>query len=73
MEINAFMSCAVSQLRYVVADHSPSIHPLFIRSLNVTEHLNVTTLLGDNINPSPVAGLRPRRSRLFLENIGVAS
>ena len=43
----------------------PSIHPLFIRSLNVPEHLNVTTFLGGGIRSSFVAG-RVAASVFFL-------
>ena len=43
-----------------------TVYHLLIRLLSLPELLNVTTLLGDNINPSPVDGLRPRRSRLSL-------
>ena len=56
----------LSCFRYVVVHRFPSIYLLFIRSLKFAEHLNVTTLLGDNIRSSPVAGLRSLRCFLFL-------
>jgi hypothetical protein len=43
----------------------------FTFSLNLPEHLNVTTRRSDSIKSEPVAGLRPRRLPLFLtQNFG---
>jgi len=39
---------------------------LLIRVFSLLEHLNVITLLGDNVRSSPVAGLRPLCCFLYL-------
>ena len=43
-----------------------SVYHLLIRVFSLLEHLNVITLLGDNVRSSPVAGLRPLRCLLYL-------